>query len=101
MPSVSLHGELLSNTAGRYPLERVHELGKLDHRRVLDQEEDVIVIPVTLGEFAIEIGTHGDQYRSHVVEQGPGEHPVNRVLACVRSIPSLPRSRGGSRDGAP
>jgi hypothetical protein len=42
---VSLHGESLAKTAGRYPLERVHELGKLDRRRVLDQEVDLIVLP--------------------------------------------------------
>jgi len=72
---VSLHGESLSKTAGRYPVERVHELGKLDCGRVLDQEVNVIVLPVTLCEFAIEIGTKGDQYRSHVVEHGPGETP--------------------------
>jgi hypothetical protein len=74
---VSLHGESLSKTAGRHPLKRVHELGKLDRRPVPDQEVNVIVLPVTLCEFAIEIGTNGDQYRSHVVEHGPGEHPVN------------------------
>ena len=77
MPPMSLHGESLPKMAGRHPFERVHQLRKLDRRRVLHQEVDVIVLPIKLCELATEVGTDGEQYGPHGFEHGPSEDPAS------------------------
>jgi len=57
-----------------HTLQRVHQFGELHRRWVFDQEVDVIVLPVHLGQGCAEVLAHVGEHGSQVVQVLPGEH---------------------------
>ncbi len=64
----------LPQTATRHPFEAVHQHRDRNLWRVVNQQVDVIILPVHLNQFSIEILTHAGKDRPEVDKRCLGEH---------------------------
>lgn len=67
----------LSQAAGRDAFEAVHQPGHGDLRRVLDQEVNVVLFPIALGEVRAEVDTHLGEHVAEEVVVFSGQHTTS------------------------
>jgi len=66
----------LAQPAGGDALERVHQPGDRDVRRVGDEQVDVVVLAVRLDQLGAEVGAHAGEHRPEGVQVLAGQDPA-------------------------